>query len=65
MKHQKTATPKRLKMRTAILTPLQVRDAILDWAEKSSFFRSPDEAAAALLTLREDGSASLKITAQP
>ena len=39
--------------------------AILDWAEKSGFFRSPDEAAAALLTLREDGSASLKITVQP
>lgn len=52
------------KTRTAILTPLQVREAIVDWARARQMFPPHWDALAThrgAVQLREDGSAVIKI----
>lgn len=51
-----------MKTRTALLTPLQVREAIFEWAWVNGMFPAacdPDQMASAKLTIKKDGSASI------
>jgi hypothetical protein len=52
------------KTRTALMTPLQVREAIVDWAHRNIMFPQHwdrERAEQSKVVIHEDGSASLKV----
>lgn len=48
------------KTRTALLTPLQVKEAIISWARYSALIAADEEVDYSVVELRKDGSAAIK-----